>query len=71
MISVVATAIFGYVIYDLFANGKVVNANPWALPAFFVSTPEFYSEAQTTGSLEWALESPTPYHSYNTLPVQS
>lgn len=60
MISVIATAIFGYVIYDLFANGKVVGSNPWALPAFFTSTPEFYTGAQTANSLEWTLESPTP-----------
>jgi len=71
MISVIATAIFGYVIYDLFANGKVVGSNPWALPAFFTSTPEFYTGAQTATSLEWTLESPTPFHSFNTLPVQS
>nr|QNH82604.1 cytochrome c oxidase subunit 1 [Sterigmatomyces sp.] len=71
MISVLATIIFGVVIYDLFANGKTVTANPWAVPQFFTSTPGFNSGVQATNGLEWALESPTPFHSYNTLPVQS
>lgn len=68
-ISVIATVIFGYVIYDLYANGEEVNSNPWAVPSFFTSTTEFNSQAQVTGSLEWALESPTPFHAYNTLPT--
>lgn len=63
--------IFGYIIYDLFANGKVVGANPWAVPAFFTSTPEYDNGANVAGSLEWTLDSPTPLHAYNTLPVQS
>jgi cytochrome c oxidase subunit 1 len=71
MISVIATAIFGYVIYDMFANGETVTANPWVIPAFFTSTPEFYNGAQAATSLEWTLASPTPFHSYNMLPVQS
>lgn len=71
IISVVATMIFGYILYDLFANGKVVGANPWAVPAFFTSSPEFEAGANVAGSLEWTLDSPTPLHAYNTLPVQS
>ena len=57
IISVVATAVFGYVIYDIFANGETVTANPWAIPAFFTSTPEFYNGAQASTTLEWTLES--------------
>jgi len=68
-ISVIATVIFGYVIYDMYVNGEEVNSNPWAVPAFFTSTTEFNSQPQVTGSLEWALESPTPFHAYNTLPT--
>jgi len=71
IISVVATAVFGYVIYDIFANGETVTANPWAVPAFFTSTPEFYNGAQAATTLEWTLDSPTPFHSYIMLPVQS
>ena len=71
LVSVVATALFGYIIYDILVNGKPVDANPWAVPAFFQSTPEFWMESHTASSLEWALESPTPFHSFNMLPVQS
>jgi cytochrome c oxidase subunit 1 len=71
IISVVATALFGYIIYDIFANGKIVNNNPWAIPAFFTSTQEFYNSPITASTLEWTLESPTPFHSYNMLPIQS
>lgn len=71
MVSIVATALFGYIIYDILVNGKPVDANPWAVPAFFQSTPEFWMESHTASSLEWSLDSPTPFHSFNMLPVQS
>ena len=71
LISVVATILFGYIVYDLFANGKEVNNNPWSVPSFFTSTYEFKNEAQVSTSLEWALESPVPFHAFNMLPVQS
>ena len=32
IISVTATILFGYIIYDLFVNGKIVNNNPWSVP---------------------------------------
>jgi cytochrome c oxidase subunit 1 len=70
IVSVVATALFAYILYDLFANGKVVHANPWALPRFFVSTQQFETQTQAAHSLEWTVESPCPFHSYNILPVQ-
>jgi cytochrome c oxidase subunit 1 len=71
MISIVATILFGYIIYDILANGKPVDANPWQVPSFFQSTPQFWMESHTAPSLEWALDSPVPLHAYNVLPVQS
>lgn len=71
LVSVVATVLFGYIIYDLFANGPEVNNNPWAVPAYFTSAQEFENETQGSHSLEWSLESPTPFHAFNMLPVQS
>ena len=71
IISVVATVLFGYIVYDLFAHGKEVNNNPWAVPSFFTSTFEFKNETQVSNSLEWALASPVPFHAFNMLPVQS
>ena len=71
LISVVATILFGYVVYDLFINGKEVNNNPWAVPSYFTSSSQFNNETQTATSIEWALQSPVPFHAFNMLPVQS
>nr|UYG49000.1 cytochrome c oxidase subunit 1 [Rhizoctonia sp.]UYG49296.1 cytochrome c oxidase subunit 1 [Rhizoctonia sp.] len=71
IISVFATVLFGYIIYDSFVNGKVVANNPWAIPSYFTSSQEFNNESQVASSLEWALASPTPFHAFNMLPVQS
>jgi len=49
LISVVATVLFGYIIYDLFANGPVVSNNPWAVPAYFTSSQEFDNETLPVG----------------------
>jgi cytochrome c oxidase subunit 1 len=71
IISVVSFVLFGYIIYDMLANGKVVGANPWAVASYFTSSMETDSDELATSNLEWALDSPTPHHAYNMLPVQS
>ena len=71
IISVIATILFAYIIYDIFANGKAVNNNPWLVPSYFTSTNEFNNEAQTANTLEWSVQSPIPFHAFNILPVQS
>ena len=71
LISVVATVLFGYIIYDIFANGKAVSNNPWQVPAYYTSTVIFNTETETANTLEWALQSPIPFHAFDMLPVQS
>jgi cytochrome c oxidase subunit 1 len=73
MISLVSVVVFGYVIYDIFVNGHPVTNNPWGFPSYFTSTSVagMDDEHESTTSLEWSLESPTPHHAYNMLPVQS
>ena len=71
LISVVATIIFGYVIYDIFTNNKEVGNNPWLIPSYFTSTELFETETETANTLEWTLASPIPFHAFNMLPVQS
>ena len=71
IISVIATCLFVYIIYNSFNSGEEVNNNPWAVPSFFTSTFEFKNETQVSNSLEWALASPVPFHAFNMLPVQS
>jgi cytochrome c oxidase subunit 1 len=71
LISVVATVLFGYIIYDIFANQPSCSNNPWHVPSFFTSTSEFNNESNSQNTLEWALSSPIPFHAFNMLPVQS
>lgn len=71
IISVVATILFGYIIYDIFANQPTCSNNPWAVPAYFTSISEFNNETETFNTLEWALPSPIPLHAFKMLPSQS
>jgi len=71
LISVVATALFGYIIYDIFANQPTCSNNPWAVPSYFTSLSQFNDETETANTLEWALPSPIPLHAFKMLPVQS
>jgi cytochrome c oxidase subunit 1 len=71
IVSVVATALFVYIVYNLFVDGKEVNSNPWQVPAFFTSFDQFKQISNYSNSLEWVVETPTPFHSYNDLPVQT
>lgn len=69
LISLLATALFAYIVYDIYANGKVVQANPWQVPAFFTSTKVFNDSSLTSNSLEWSVATPTPFHAFMDLPV--
>jgi len=71
LVSVIATILFGYIIYDLFANQPLCSNNPWEVPSFFTSTKQFNNETQTSNTLEWILASPIPFHAFKMLPVQS
>lgn len=71
IISVVATVIFLYVVYDMLVNQPVAAANPWGMPQFFTSTQEYNNGSQVATSLEWSVASPTPYHAFEMLPTQS
>jgi cytochrome c oxidase subunit 1 len=71
LISVIATVLFGYIIYDIFANEKVSNNNPWANIPYFTSIKEYKFDNQPTNTLEWTLQSPIPFHAFKMLPIQS
>ena len=53
LISLVATVLFLYLLYEAFERKRVAGDNPWGVGA-------------TT--LEWTLPSPPPFHTYETLP---
>ena len=71
LVSVVAIVLFGYIIYDMFANQAACSNNPWHVPAFFTSSSQLDNEANSATTLEWALSSPIPFHAFNMLPTQS
>ena len=71
LISVIATVLFIYIIYDLFVNGKLVGKNPWTLPVFFTSTNTLETINQGSETLEWTVNSPIPFHAYEEVPVES
>jgi cytochrome c oxidase subunit 1 len=71
IISVVATVLFLYVVYDMLVNQPLASSNPWGMPAFFTTTLEYVQGSQVATSLEWTVASPTPYHAFEMLPTQS
>jgi cytochrome c oxidase subunit 1 len=75
LISVVATLLFGYIIYDIFANQAKSSNNPWYIPAFYNQINENNNftndDSATASTIEWALPSPVPLHAFVMLPVQS
>lgn len=81
LVSVVATAIFIYIIYSIFVNNTISSKNPWAIISYFFGSTISYNnsgdktaqliEYSSSNTIEWTLDSPVPLHAYNSLPVQS
>ena len=77
IISVVATVLFIYIIYNLFVNKNFSPKNPWAIASYFfglrVGADNEINNIDTPSSntIEWALSTPVPLHAFNSLPVQS
>ena len=68
----IATILFGYIIYDVFANQPESSYNPWGVASYFTSDSYFVeNESQTSNTLEWTLASPIPFHAFKMLPAQS
>jgi cytochrome c oxidase subunit 1 len=70
IISVVATAIFLYIVYQQLVSGKATPRDPWAIPAPMSDTLQTILN-RSYSSLEWALNSPPKPHAFISLPLQS
>jgi cytochrome c oxidase subunit 1 len=70
IISVIATALFLYVVYEQLVYGKSVWRNPWLAPQFFYDLLRTLLN-RAYSSLEWALNSPPKPHPFINLPLQS
>ena len=71
LISVVATVLFGYIIFDIFANQSVSSNNPWTVLPYFTSDALHNNDTQSFNTLEWTFASPIPFHAFKMLPIQS
>jgi cytochrome c oxidase subunit 1 len=77
LVSVVATVLFIYIIYDMFVNKNFSPKNPGELASYFFGTREGVDneinnvDRPSANSIEWTLSTPVPLHAFNSLPVQS
>jgi cytochrome c oxidase subunit 1 len=72
IISVVATGLFIYIIYNLHIYGKVIGRNPWIIPVFYIKNNIDESTINVNAdNLDWTVISPIPFHGFEEVPVQS
>ena len=72
LISLIATLLFGYIIYDMCTNQPIADNNPWAVASYFNSENVFNeNESLSSNTLEWTLSSPISLHPFKMLPSQS
>src|SRR5258708_28585622 len=68
LISVIATVLFGYIIFDMFANQNKCENNPWfVLPYFSSSNNNQSGLINPSNTLEWTLSSPINLHPFTHL----
>jgi cytochrome c oxidase subunit 1 len=71
IVSIVASVVFLYALYDLLARQEYNLANNyWYVPQFF-SSSRAIGATSTANTLEWSLTSPPSFHTVNSLPTQS
>jgi len=73
LISVIATILFSYIIYDLFVNQTNTSNNPWYVPSYYTPIKELINvtHEDSSNTIEWSLPSPIPFHAFKMLPIQS
>jgi cytochrome c oxidase subunit 1 len=70
IVSVVATVLFLYIVYNQLVYGEVVVRYPWFVPQFFFDYIQIIL-SRLYNSLEWCLSSPPKPHAFATLPLTS
>jgi cytochrome c oxidase subunit 1 len=70
IISVVATALFLYLVYDQLVEGKYSSRFHWYVPEFYLDTLQILLSRVYIG-LEWCLNSPPKPHAFASLPLTS
>jgi cytochrome c oxidase subunit 1 len=70
IISVIATWLFLYIVYNQLVEGKDTARYPWIIPEFANDIYQILAR-RVYNSLEWALNSPPKPHAFMNLPVQN
>ena len=70
IVSVIATWLFLFIVYDQLVSGNVSSRHPWMTPQFYTDTLQALLN-RSYPSLEWALTSPPKPHAFVSLPLQS
>jgi len=70
VVSIVATLVFLYMLFDQLSSSAQASSNYWAVPAFFESNLPA-SPTESAPTLEWLLNSPAPFHHFSELPISS
>jgi heme/copper-type cytochrome/quinol oxidase subunit 1 len=68
LISVVATVIFLYVVYDMIRTPQRAIGNAWATYPYFTDTTRALDNAQQNSTLDWVVPAPTPLHAFSMVP---
>jgi len=71
LVSVIATILFGYILYDILSSENYSSNNPWYVIPYFTSVTEYKEENKPINTLEWTLASPISFHAFKMLPIQS
>lgn len=69
-ISVGATCVFIYIIYDILKQEASRTENTFMVTSFYMSISKFLLESPTAVTIEWSLPAPTSFHAFPILPVQ-
>jgi cytochrome c oxidase subunit 1 len=70
IVSVIATVLFLYIVYNQLVYGEAVGRYPWFVPQFFFDYIQIVL-SRLYNSLEWCLSSPPKPHAFVTLPLTS
>jgi len=70
IVSVIATVLFLYIVYNQLAYGEIAERYPWFVPQFFFDYIQIMLN-RLYNSLEWCLNSPPKPHAFVTLPLTS
>ena len=70
IVSVIATLLFLYIVYNQLVYGEAVGRYPWFVPQFFFDYIQIIL-SKLFNSLEWCLNSPPKPHAFVSLPLTS